>query len=294
MNNLTQRILTALVLIAVLLTLLFKASPLVFTGAAFIFGALAVWELWRLVQFQKRTALWVMLLVYGACALQLWVLQWPWLLWSFGIIHACMSAWVLWKKPQLAGLGTGVYGSVLLACMVYAMVVLQGLGAWVLITAMIVVWAADVGGYFFGKSIGGRLIAHGLAPSVSPKKSWEGAIGGVLLACVVSIILALSTSATTGLQSWVIAGVRVSDYLMDNALSVRFLLEMLIPTVVVAAYSVTGDLVESLLKRQAGVKDSSQLLPGHGGILDRIDALIPVLPLCAAWAVAVKAGAFVQ
>jgi phosphatidate cytidylyltransferase len=286
MNNLAQRVVTAVVLIAVLLVLLFKVSSTVFAGAVLVFGALAVWELWRLVQKDNLPALFIMLLVYAGCALQFWAAQWVFVLWVLGSLHLGVTVWVLWKKPNLANLGAGVYGAVLLACVMYAITVLQGLGAWVLITAMLVVWAADVGGYFFGKALGGKLIKNGLAPSISPKKSWEGAIGGVVLAVGITFACVLFSSADSWMQTWLIRGVLVSDFLMDN-FATRLLFakwQIWLLVTLIAAYSVTGDLVESLLKRQAGVKDSSQLLPGHGGILDRIDALIPVLPLCAAWA----------
>jgi phosphatidate cytidylyltransferase len=284
MNNLALRLVTAVLLIIVLLLLLFKASSQVFAAALFVFGLLAVWELWRLVQPNNKTALWVMSLVYSGTAVQLWVSPSIPVLFGVGLLHAVVTVCVLRFKPALQNILTGLYGAVLLACVMVSMTVLQSFGAWVLITAMIVVWAADVGGYFFGKGLGGKWFKRGLAPQISPKKSWEGAIGGVLLAVLVTASCVLSSSADSWMQAWVIRGIRVSDYLMDNFVTIHFLALFVIPTTVIAAYSVTGDLLESLLKRQAGVKDSSQLLPGHGGILDRIDALIPVLPLCAAWA----------
>ncbi len=273
MNNLTQRVMTAVVLIAGLLLLLFKANTLTFTAVLYVFGLLAVWELWRLVQPNNKTALWVMGLVYSACALQLWVSHLIMVLLGVGIIHGVVTVYVLRFKPALQNLSTGVYGAALLACVMTSMTVLQSFGTWVLMTAMIVVWAADIGGYFFGKGFGGKFIQGGLAPSISPKKSWEGAIGGALLAAVVTSYIVLRDEAST------IHFCKTGTQCVN-----RLMIEIMLPTLLIAAYSVTGDLVESLLKRQAGVKDSSQLLPGHGGILDRIDALIPVLPLCAAWA----------
>jgi phosphatidate cytidylyltransferase len=285
MNNLAQRVITALVLVAVLLVLLFKASSNLFAGVLYLFGLLAVWELWRLVQPKNNTALWVMGLVYSAVAVQLWVAQSMISLWVIGLVHLGVTVYVLRFKPNLLNLATGLYGATLLASVMVSMIVLQSFSAWVLITALIVVWAADVGGYFFGKGFGGRLVKQGLAPNISPKKSWEGAIGGALLAVTVTIGCVLGSSADSWMQTWVIRGAQVSEFLSNHAAPSLFLQHAIIPvTLLIAIYSVTGDLVESLLKRQAGVKDSSQLLPGHGGILDRIDALIPVLPLCAAWA----------
>jgi phosphatidate cytidylyltransferase len=223
-------------------------------------------------------------LVYSGVAVQLWVSPSILALLGVGLLHVVATVCVLRFKPALQNILTGLYGAILLACVMVSMMVLQSFGAWVLITAMVVVWAADVGGYFFGKGFGGKFFKQSLAPQISPKKSWEGAIGGVLLALLVTAICVLYSSADSWMQTWVMRGIQVSDYLMDNFVTIHFLALFVIPTVVIAAYSVTGDLVESLFKRQAGVKDSSQLLPGHGGILDRIDALIPVLPLCAAWA----------
>ena len=241
-------------------------------GALFIVGLLAVWELWRLVQVGSRGSLWVMWAVFAACAVQLWVWNRQpgfefvlfWILLGSGLVHTLASAWVLSRKPNLMNLLTGLYGAVYVSVVLYAVIQLHALGLWVLMSALLMVWATDVGGYFFGKGLGGKFVKVGLAPQISPKKSWEGAMGGVLLAMCVALGFYFSP-----LKAWV----------GQTSLVVCVL------TFVLAFYSITGDLVESLLKRQAGVKDSSQLLPGHGGILDRIDALIPVLPLCAAWQV---------
>jgi phosphatidate cytidylyltransferase len=286
MNNLALRVVTALVLVAALLLLLFKASSHTFAAALYVFGLLAVWELWRLVQPKNTAILWMMGLVYSGTAVQLWMSQSIVVLLGVGLLHLLVTAYVLRFKPTLQHALTGLYGAVLLACVMVSMTVLQSFGAWVLITAMIVVWAADIGGYFFGKGLGGKWIGRGLAPQISPKKSWEGAMGGAVLAVFITIfcVYALS-SAASSFQVWVGPGLNLANQNYLNELSwTHMFLWKVLPTLFVAAYSVTGDLLESLLKRQAGVKDSSQLLPGHGGILDRIDALIPVLPLCAAWA----------
>ena len=128
---------------------------------------------------------------------------------------------------------------------------------------MAIVWIADIGAYFSGKAFGKRK----LAPSISPGKSWEGAIGGgilVLLAAVASIATPAlgDTFAVRLYQTWGWLGFFAVLILM-------------------VAASIVGDLFESQLKRRAAMKDSSNLLPGHGGVLDRIDALIPTLPLAA-------------
>jgi phosphatidate cytidylyltransferase len=287
MNNLALRVVTAVVLIAALLLLLFKAGSTIFAAALYVFGLLAVWELWRLVQPNNKSALWVMGLVYSGVAVQLWVLPSIPVLLGVGMLHVVVTVCVLRFKPALQTILTGLYGAVLLACVMVSMTVLQSFGAWVLITAMVVVWAADVGGYFFGKGLGGKFFKHGLAPQISPKKSWEGAIGGVLLAVLVTACTAYYAAHVprSGFSTWVLPNWLLAKFELD----ITFFNPVLHPIlfsiiVIIAAYSVTGDLLESLLKRQAGVKDSSQLLPGHGGILDRIDALIPVLPLCAACA----------
>lgn len=123
---------------------------------------------------------------------------------------------------------------------------------WLILAVMVLVWAADVGAYFAGKAFGRRK----LAPKVSPGKSWEGFIGG----------LALSLALVVGLGLWL--G-------WEN----RLLLEALLGAAVVVVFSVVGDLTESMFKRQGGIKDSGNLLPGHGGVFDRIDSLTAAIPL---------------
>jgi phosphatidate cytidylyltransferase len=128
-------------------------------------------------------------------------------------------------------------------------VVLQTLGIGWLLYALAIVWVMDTGAYFAGKCWG----RHKLAPLVSPGKTWEGVLGGLLAVSAFTVSVALLVSV-----------------------SVADLLVIALP---VAALSVYGDLFESAMKRQAGVKDSSQMLPGHGGWLDRMDAQILALPL---------------
>jgi phosphatidate cytidylyltransferase len=124
----------------------------------------------------------------------------------------------------------------------------------VLTWLMLLVWGADIGAYFAGRAFGNRK----LAPSVSPGKTWAGVYGGMATSVLVSALMALYFLPALSLLQWILL-------LMISAL--------------VVAISVLGDLFESLLKRFRGIKDSSGLLPGHGGILDRIDSLCAATPM---------------
>ncbi|MCP4411035.1 MAG: phosphatidate cytidylyltransferase, partial [Gammaproteobacteria bacterium] len=126
-------------------------------------------------------------------------------------------------------------------------------GSSLLLFSLCLVWAADTGAFIAGKAFG----KHKLAPHVSPKKTWEGVAGGALLAILVAI---------------------VSSHLLS--IPDKQLPGLALMVVIIVSYSVIGDLTESIFKRLAGVKDSGNILPGHGGVLDRIDGLTAVMPLC--------------
>ena len=129
-------------------------------------------------------------------------------------------------------------------------------------SAMSIIWCADIGAYFFGRAFGKRK----LAVRVSPGKSWEGAIGGLGTVIVVAAF-----------AWWLYPQAPVlSSILASRAGPLLTLLGLTL----IVALSIIGDLFESLLKRSRGVKDSGRLLPGHGGVLDRIDALVPTMPAC--------------
>ncbi|PKO49753.1 MAG: phosphatidate cytidylyltransferase, partial [Betaproteobacteria bacterium HGW-Betaproteobacteria-21] len=132
---------------------------------------------------------------------------------------------------------------------------LRQLGPWLLLGIMAMVWVADIAAYFSGRAFGRRK----LAPGISPGKTWEGAAGAVVgvLAFGYAVLYAFG-------------GAQVPGWVFGVAFPLLFAF---------TAVSIIGDLFESLLKRQAGVKDSGALLPGHGGILDRIDSLTSTLPL---------------
>jgi phosphatidate cytidylyltransferase len=122
--------------------------------------------------------------------------------------------------------------------------------------------------YFAGRAFGLRFTRRKLAPTISPGKSWEGVWGGVVGVIVLAVCWVWADRAfAAGVPS------------LYTHLATRGWWLLLLGVVFLAAMSVVGDLVESLIKRSAGAKDSSSLLPGHGGVLDRIDALLPTLPL---------------
>lgn len=150
----------------------------------------------------------------------------------------------------------GAVGYVVLSLAWYALLVLHGLvkGPYFVTLLLLVVWGADVGAYFAGRRFGRRK----LAVQISPGKTWEGVAGGLLLAVLAGIVLHLLLG-----PAW---------------LSLYALLPLLVLTVL---FSIVGDLFESMLKRQYGAKDSGNLLPGHGGVLDRIDSLTAAAPIFA-------------
>jgi phosphatidate cytidylyltransferase len=145
----------------------------------------------------------------------------------------------------------------------YAFTLLREKGLWVLLSVLMLVWTADIGAYFIGKTMG----KHKLAPKLSPGKSIEGAIGGMLTVCLLGIFFDIFQSSSSNFFN-----------LIRNQYGWSILLPL---TILLAGMSIVGDLFESQLKRISGIKDSSGLLPGHGGVLDRLDALLPVLPIAA-------------
>jgi len=268
---LKTRILTALVLLAVLLPVLFFNNFIAFAVVATAFFGAAAWEAARLFGLGAPRLFGVACCVLFGAGLLLLVP--PGLI---GLLFALsVLLWLIRFTPSLAiGLpallspanwALSLSFTVALFGCFYAIVRLFQHSPGYLLSVMALVWIADIGAYFSGKAFGKRK----LAPSISPGKSWEGAIGGGIA------VLALSALTIVSGASW-----------LQDTFAVRLQARFgwagaLAILVVVVAASVVGDLFESQLKRRAAMKDSSNLLPGHGGVLDRIDALIPVLPLAA-------------
>ena len=157
----------------------------------------------------------------------------------------------------------------------------QWAGAFLILYLLLVVWAGDIFAYFVGRSVG----RHLMAPRISPKKTWEGAAASMIASLVIGGgILYYSGSVSTALLKWGLIARRDGMFGLERPA----LLPLLALTAVLNIAAQLGDLVESLIKRGAGVKDSGGILPGHGGMLDRIDALLfaaPVLWVWAAWRV---------
>ena len=274
---LKQRVLTAVVLLLVLFGALMAPGPWALVGVLLVAAGCALWEWLRmtLTPVWRPAAVWLALFV---SVLMLW-LAWAWMppapvvdtltqLIHPWVMPLAVIGWAVLALPQvfIAQTSRVQWPFVLSAFGILAVVaawaslvlIYVNFGAWCLISLMALIWFADVAAYFTGKALGRRK----LAPAVSPGKTWEGAIGGVLAAAVWTV-------ATAGIEGSF--GSVLTQYW---SLPVVFLLACLL-----AAISVLGDLFESLLKRRAGMKDSSRLLPGHGGVYDRIDALLPVAPL---------------
>ena len=273
---LKQRILTAFFMLAVLLLALFYASAQTFAVFTGVLIATAGWEWGRLNGASAVGAVATGAVCFAACAaiwfsgylsqplLPLWcVVGGCWVLGSAALLRGGVGGWL--GLPQAVRWLAGVVA----LCVAWAALVeAREIGVVFLLSIMLLVWVADVCAYFAGRTFGLRFTRGKLAPSISPGKSWEGVWGGVLGVLLLSIV-------------WV----ATDHYFQKEGGSFYALIAarswLLLPVAVLfmAVMSVAGDLVESLVKRSAGAKDSSNLLPGHGGVLDRVDALLPTLPL---------------
>ena len=273
---LKQRILTAIVLLAILLPALFYPNPMAFAGVVLVLMAGAAWEWGRLNGCSFAVSIALAVLCVALCVAS-WALGWVALpltaLWiGATAVWVLGAAWLLrtgvpgW--PRIAQPVRVVVGVLALWLAWLAVVQARMIGINFLLSVMTLVWMADIAAYFAGRTFGLRFTKNKLAPAISPGKSWEGVWGGMLGVIVLALL-------------WMAADVHWQATVPSfySRLAQAGWWWLLAALVFMAAMSVSGDLIESLIKRSAGVKDSSKLLPGHGGVLDRVDALLPVLPL---------------
>jgi len=273
---LKQRVITALVLLAILLPALFYHASAPFCALVLVLIGAAAWEWARLNGCGFSAALFSGLVCVLLCLASWWLglleqsLVLLWLL--VGAAWVLLGAWVLrggvaaWPgRARWLRLLAGVL-ALWLAWLALAQARVIGINF--LLSILVLVWVADISAYFAGRAWGGRFSRSKLAPSISPGKSWEGVWGG--MAGVV--ILAFG-------WRWADAAWAIAVPSLYTRIGQQGFWLALLAAVFMAAMSVVGDLLESLVKRSAGVKDSSGLLPGHGGVLDRVDALLPTLPL---------------
>ena len=261
---LLQRVLTVLVLLPLLLAAIWFA-PTAWLYALFCAaGALMAWEWSALMGVDGKSGRWGYVALVVAVLAAVWLVpgrdqRLPWLLGA--AVVWWLAAVALFpgfpqnlqsRRPGL--LSMGLLGLLMVASTLLALASLHAMsdGRYKLIYLFFVVFAADTGAYLAGRNFG----KHKLAPNISPGKTVEGAIGGLLLCAAWAL--------TAG--TWVFHA------------SGRDALLLMALTMAVAAISIVGDLVESMFKRVAGVKDSGNLLPGHGGILDRVDSILAAAP----------------
>jgi|SRR5690625_1594827 len=276
---LKQRLLTAAILLAVLLGALAAPSawPILLLLTALAVAAL--WE-WLRMTMPATARLAVHLAPFLLGVLLLWLSQqmladslgglaaWFTNALARGLVPLMAVCWPILTLVMVLqarvdappySYGLSLYGVAASLALWFSLAVLYiTYGGWFLLSFMGLIWAADSVAYFVGRALG----KHKLAPKVSPGKTWEGVIGGILGGLVWMLLSALWEGS---FSFWLV---------MYWGWGVMLLLG-----IAVIALSILGDLFESLLKRRAGVKDSSALLPGHGGVYDRIDALFPVAPL---------------
>ena len=270
---LRTRVLTALALMPLVLGMLFLANQPVWAAFALAIALIACWEWSRMCGLTSGGQS-LYLAASGAVGGFLWLLYLGFAPGNFpaaaltGFVLATVfwaAAAPLWLRNKLRPSPStcAAAGWVVVWPMWLALVVLRDVSPWLLLALAAMVWAADIAAYFAGKRFG----KHKLAPAVSPGKTWEGVAGGMLGVATYGFVLCYAA------------------YEWTNPLSPIFAPGSGLPAIAamlgLTAVSIVGDLFESWMKRGAGLKDSSQLLPGHGGILDRIDALTSTLPVAA-------------
>ncbi|OIR17740.1 phosphatidate cytidylyltransferase [mine drainage metagenome] len=256
---LKTRIITAFILIISFLIALFNASSS--TWALLTLGVilLGVWEWSNLIRLNTlqmlgciAIALCVATLILVQSQTQIHAYQQQFTFWLSGSAAlfwvVIAPIWLASRKVVSHKFVMCMLGLLLLLATWVGIVGLHAISPWLLLSAVATVSIADSAAYFAGKRFG----RHKLAPEISPGKTWEGVLGALLAVTVYGAVLCYYQDYSY----WMIVGLWI-----------------------IVVLSVMGDLFESMLKRQAGIKDSSQLLPGHGGVLDRIDGLIPTLAI---------------
>ncbi len=274
---LKYRLITALILIPLVIGALFLLPPAGFAIVTLVVCILSAWEWGQLAGFASRSQrIWLavlcgfllILMLLSLPAYQhsahlsqvsgpLWLSMGWWITALLLVLTYPRSA-EFWRNSRFLRI---IFGILTIIPFFWGMIALRqygyeynhNIGAWWLLYIMLLVWGADSGAYMFGKLFG----KHKLAPKVSPGKTWEGLIGGLL---------------TSALISWLFGRYVLLDIIPEK---------LLICSVVAALASVLGDLTESMFKREAGIKDSGHLIPGHGGVLDRIDSLTAAVPVFA-------------
>jgi len=259
---LKQRIITALILLPIALCGFFLLQGFGFALFIGLVVTLGAWEWARLAGFEAQPArvayaVLVALLLFG---LYVFPDIAPWVL-GAAVLWWGIATWLVLTFPESAERWSAtstklVIGLLILLPAWQGLVLIKAmpLGNWLIMAVMVLVWGADIGAYFSGRKFGKRK----LAPKVSPGKSWEGVYGGLLLSLIITAVVGL-------VRGW----------------SVSEIVAALFGAAMIVLVSVVGDLTESMFKRQSGIKDSSNLLPGHGGVLDRIDSLTAAVPLFA-------------
>lgn len=254
---LKARVITALVIAPIVLALIFFAPAWLFACAMLLMALLGAWEWSALAGWASRGArMWLVVLfavlVGLGFTLQRYLPQQPWLMVYCLVALAWWMLSLVWIASWRANFPVPVKllcGVLTLLPSLAAVVAIRDGSPWYLLIQLLITSGADIGAYFAGRAFG----KHKLAPLVSPGKTWEGVVGGVVLVVAVALIA-------------------------DHWLPVAALPFVLL-SICVGLLSVVGDLSESLFKRQAGLKDSGSLFPGHGGVLDRVDSLTAAAPL---------------
>jgi phosphatidate cytidylyltransferase len=265
-SALATRIATGIALIAGILAALLLLPTLVFGAIVLLIVLVAANEWAKLIGLANvaRTGFVVAVLAAGCALLRLGALR------GFDPIVqlACGAATLLWvgvgvpsvlRNWQPASvLARTVSAFVMLEGAFVAIVALQDRSPWLALAAMAIVWLADTAAYFAGRRFGRRK----LAPQISPGKTWEG-VYGALVAVAVYALLVLPLARRAG---------------YEGGFDARAIVAWIAFAIALGALSIVGDLHESLLTRRVGVKDSGAILPGHGGVLDRTDALLAAMP----------------
>lgn len=294
--ELLKRVLTAVVLIPIVLLLVLRAPVPVIAFVAGVVALLAIHELLKLAEGYNIRPLYKPTYIFVGLFFLLIAIspaQTPALSTSgFAFVAVCAAAFapfvflaIAMRRDQLSS----AFPAAMVAAFAFAYIALpmaslvqlreQWQGSFFILYLLLLVWAGDIFAYFVGKSLG----THRMSPRVSPKKTWEGAVASVIASVAVGMLMAhFAAPISRGLLHARFIEQR------DGVFTEPAMFPIVVLSVVLNIAAQLGDLVESVIKRGAGVKDSGSILPGHGGMFDRIDALLfaaPVLWAYLAWRV---------